>query len=1584
MLSSNNNNPGFEGIGGFQTNGYTDISPGTSGTSSNGNYALTGSSGPMNTSSFNNVLPHSGSKMMVIDANNDIFWRQNPNIQLQGGVKYTFSYWVININKNGTSNAAFPNPVIVFNALDQCSCTPILKSGSATVNNATWQQVIYEFTPSGTGAKWVRIELSTPGATPNGNDFAIDDLSLTEPPLPLSISTSQTAISCPGLNDGSISAYGFGGVQPYSYKLTPSVGLAVSNSTGIFTNLAAGTYKIEVFDANSPMGSASKNVTINSVLDMTISGSIPANATLVPATSSQPLNTTICAGSTITLVANNMVGYTWSSTPIDPSLSVPNSASITVTPTVNTVYKVTATGPTGALGNLVYNGDFENDVAGFSSDYKYLATNPAFEKRTYGVIANPNTWGSVYDSAQDHTNPGVGKFFITDGSTSTPIIDKVWGQNIAVKPGITYDFNYFLRTITSTFPLLPAKMQLKINGVVINNTASSPTDVAPSTTAGGWVSYKHTWTAGVGVTIAVIELYDIETNGSGNDFGLDDITFIPQGAGTCTVSKEITVNVSPGTSDTSFTYPTSACQSVTTLIPTETTPATFTTGGVWSKSSAGGTLSINSSTGEINPSLSTTGIFTVKYEVLQNLSICQAASSSTFDITINPQPIAGTAGSTTVCESSSTSINLSSLITGEQPGGTWTRTTGAGGTFNAGSGTFTPAVGATTSTFTYTLIGTSPCVNSTSVATVNINPQPVAGASGNTTVCESSSASINLSSLITGEQSGGTWTRTSGAAGTFNAASSTFTPTVGATTSTFTYTLIGTSPCVNSTSVATVNINPQPVAGASGNTTVCESSSTSINLSSLITGEQSGGTWTRTSGAAGTFNAASGAFTPTVGATTSTFTYTLIGTSPCVNSTSVATVNINPQPIAGTAGNTTVCESSSTSINLSSIVTGEQSGGAWTRTTGTGGIFNAGSGTYTPAVGATTSTFTYSLTGISPCINSSSIATININAQPDAGTSGNTTVCESSSTPINLSSLITGEQSGGTWTRSTGAGGTFNAASGTFTPALGATASAFTYTLIGTSPCLNSSSVAAVNINTQPIAGTSGNVTVCESSNASINLFSLITGEQSGGIWTRTTGTGGIFNAGSGFFTPAVGATTSTFTYTLVGTSPCVNSTSVATININPQPIAGTSGNTTVCESSSTSINLFSLITGEESGGTWTRTTGTGGIFNAGSGTYTPAVGATISTFTYTLIGTSPCVNTSSLATININPQPIAGTSGNTAVCESSVISIDLFSLITGEQSGGTWTRTTGTGGTFNAASGVFTPAVGATTSTFTYTLVGTSPCVNSTSVATVNINPIPVLSINCGAPTTTSVTFNWNAISGATSYDYTYSIDSSAPISGSVSGTTLVINSLSPGQNVAITVVSVGNTCVTTANGNCVSSNCPLPTVDPVSDITTFCANGTVSVPIFTSTPVGATFNWASNNTAIGIGANGTGNILPFTAVNATAVIQTATISVTAFDGVCTGPASTFKISINPLPTVSISGTTSVCSGTGTNITFTGTPNATVTYTINSGVNQGIVLDAAGTALLPTGNLTSTASYDLVSVLNSVTNCSQTQVGNA
>ncbi|MFN9113204.1 MAG: hypothetical protein ACK5XN_24310, partial [Bacteroidota bacterium] len=209
--------------------------------------------------------------------------------------------------------------------------------------------------------------------------------------------------------------------------------------------------------------------------------------------------------------------------------------------------------------------------------------------------------------------------------------------------------------------------------------------------------------------------------------------------------------------------------------------------------------------------------------------------------------------------------------------------------------------------------------------------------------------------------------------------------------------------------------------------------------------------------------------------------------------------------------------------------------------------------------------------------------------------------------------------------------------------------------------------------------------------------------------------------------------------YTLTGVFPCTNDSSVATISISAQPNAGLDGSTSICDSSSTAINLFALISGEQSGGTWRRTSGTGGLFNAAAGTFTPSSGSTTSSFTYTIPGIFPCVDDSSVATVNINNQPNAGVDGAPQiVCESATTSVDLFSLITGEQPGGTWTRTSGSGGIFNALAGTFTPTVGATSSTFTYTLIGTPPCVNDSSVATITILPTASIRLSSGVSTQT------------------------------------------------------------------------------------------------------------------------------------------------------------------------------------------------------------------------------------------------------
>jgi hypothetical protein len=101
---------------------------------------------------------------------------------------------------------------------------------------------------------------------------------------------------------------------------------------------------------------------------------------------------------------------------------------------------------------------------------------------------------------------------------------------------------------------------------------------------------------------------------------------------------------------------------------------------------------------------------------------------------------------------------------------------------------------------------------------------------------------------------------------------------------------------------------------------------------------------------------------------------------------------------------------------------------------------------------------------------------------------------------------------------------------------------------------------------------------------------------------------------------------------------------------------AGLDGDTIICDNSSSTIDLYSLITGEYGGGTWSRTSGMGGILNSGAGTFTPAIGATTSVFMYIKTGISACPNDTSLATIIINPTYNITLDSN--ICAGSSVSV--------------------------------------------------------------------------------------------------------------------------------------------------------------------------------------------------------------------------------------------------------------------------------------------------------------------------------------
>jgi subtilisin-like proprotein convertase family protein len=143
-----------------------------------------------------------------------------------------------------------------------------------------------------------------------------------------------------------------------------------------------------------------------------------------------------------------------------------------------------------------------------------------------------------------------------------------------------------------------------------------------------------------------------------------------------------------------------------------------------------------------------------------------------------------------------------------------------------------------------------------------------------------------------------------------------------------------------------------------------------------------------------------------------------------------------------------------------------------------------------------------------------------------------------------------------------------------------------------------------------------------------------------------------------------------------------------------------------------------------------------------------------------------------------------------------------------------------------------------------------------------------------------------------------------------------------------------------------------------------TVCVGSTAGPYNFTSVTPGATFAWTNSNTAIGLGASGTGNIPAFTATNVTAAPITATITVTPAIGTCNGTPMTFTITVYPTPnpgtTITYAGSP-YCSNAGTaTVTQTGTPGGTYLAT-PAGLTINVATGAVTLGTSTTGTYTVT-----------------------
>ncbi len=298
------------------------------------------------------------------------------------------------------------------------------------------------------------------------------------------------------------------------------------------------------------------------------------------------------------------------------------------------------------------------------------------------------------------------------------------------------------------------------------------------------------------------------------------------------------------------------------------------------------------------------------------------------------------------------------------------------------------------------------------------------------------------------------------------------------------------------------------------------------------------------------------------------------------------------------------------------------------------------------------------------------------------------------------------------------------------------------------------------------------------------------------------------------------------------------------------------------------------------------------------------------------------------------------------------------------------------------------------------FAMISNVGCLSDTANKTVVISPLPTATMAgttsvCQNATSPNITFN--GILGTAPFTFTYNING---------GSDLTVTTNTHTATVPVATATVGTYTyhlVGVQGENCYQAQAvpnisvtvnPLPTAT-ISGTTTVCQNATL--PVITFTGANSTPPYKFTYTI-----NGGPDLFVTTTVGNSVTVPVPTGSVGTFvyalvsvqDASSTAciqnQAGSATVTVNGLPTASISGTTAVClNTTAPTVTFTGANGIApykFIYTINGGSNLTVTTTSGNSVTIaaPTGTA-GTFTYSLVSVQeSSSTACIQTQSGSA
>ena len=403
-----------------------------------------------------------------------------------------------------------------------------------------------------------------------------------------------------------------------------------------------------------------------------------------------------------------------------------------------------------------------------------------------------------------------------------------------------------------------------------------------------------------------------------------------------------------------------------------------------------------------------------------------------------------------------------------------------------------------------------------------------------------------------------------------------------------------------------------------------------------------------------------------------------------------------------------------------------------------------------------------------------------------------------------------------------------------------------------------------------------------------------------------------------------------TMNWTVTDPSPLLFNTTAATPNV----CLGQTG-TVQLSGSETNVVVYRIY--ENGSPTAITLNGNSGLLNF---TIPAALLTPVGSYNFTILATNGVCTPAFMnltATIVVNPLPVPTITGPTPVCVGSTGS--SYVTETGK-SAYTWSVT---GGTITSGAGTNTILVTWTTSgaesvSVNYTDANGCTAASPTSKAiTVNPTPIPTItglsSVCIGATGVTYVTETGKS-------GYLWSVSGGTITAGSGTNTVTVTWNTAGAQNVSVNY--------TDANG----CTAPSPTVKPVTvnalpvpviaGSSSVCLNSSSNY----STAVGnSAYVWTvSPGGTITAGAGTSSITINWT----TTGVKTVSVSYTDANGCSAASPSNLSVTVNPLPTPTITGPSSVCAGTTGVIYNTEVANTGYTWTVSAG---GTITAGAGTS---------------------------------